>query len=100
MDPVKPDAGPVCDQNTGKARSDRVFFFLKRFLDMSHNRFGVGFRYRGALAALINRPPAISLGLAWKPGLKFSFDAIPSSIAHHFPLGFLISGAGYGSRTV
>src|ERR1700694_2927990 len=63
------------------SRSDPVVVFLERFLDMFQNRFGIGFRYLGPFAALVNRLPAIMLAIPWKPGFEFDFDAIPISIA-------------------
>jgi len=84
-----------------KARSDPVVIFLERFLDMFQNRFGIGFRYFGPFAALINRLPATMLAIPWKPGFEFGFDAIPISIAHHRPsTQFLMSGTHYGSPAV
>jgi hypothetical protein len=70
---------------------------MERFLDLFQYRFGIGFRYLGPLAALVNWVPAIMLAIPWKSGFEFGFDAIPISIAHYVLPQFLMGGTDYSS---
>jgi hypothetical protein len=80
------------------ARSNLVFMFLKRFLDMFQNRVRICRRHVGRVAARVRWPRTDMAAIPRKHGSEFGLDAIPVSIVHRRPSRKITDQRpGYGS---